>query len=692
MFKKLKILFICLAVIATAGGCSAGNSADKSQTETAEKEGQTQVQSTAIYPEDMFTERDLNPQYDEKTATKIELASEDVTIDKEGIYIISGSLSDGQIIVNASDTDKIQLVLNNVNINCNFSAPIYVKSADKIFITLAEGSANTLSVGGEYESADENNVDAVVFSKDDITFNGSGKLTVNAKYGHGIVGKDDVKFCGGTYQIDSQNKGVSANDSIRIGDGDFTVNSGKDAFQAENTEDETKGFVYIAKGTVNIDSAYDGISASATLQIDDGDFNIKTGGGSENVSSNEGNIGDGFSGATRPQRPDDSADAGSGATANTGFNTGSEDEGDGDNESAIVYTSFDAMSSATKSAGDGGNSGNQHQEPQQQEPQQEPQTSENQDESTENSTSQQSSSDSYKGIKSAAGLTINGGTFKIDAADDGIHSNGDITVNGGTYEIESGDDAVHADGNLVVNDGNITVKKCFEGLEGLSVTVKTGQIDITSSDDGLNASDGTGAQMGGPGGKGGRDGTGTPWEKPQRGSGDFQGKTPPDGTTIPEGGTKPDGFNKNAGGGNANENCFVRIEGGTVKVTTTGNDADGIDSNGSLFVTGGTLYICGTAPIDYDGSATITGGTIIAYGGANMAQNFGDDSTQGSYLTRLSQTAQSGASVVLKDADGKELYTYSLEQSAQCIIISTPDLVKGETYSLEVAGQTYRLS
>ncbi|MCR4901887.1 MAG: carbohydrate-binding domain-containing protein [Butyrivibrio sp.] len=240
----------------------------------------------------MFTSRDLETGYDESTSTTITLNTDSVevsgsgatadgttvTITEEGTYILSGELSDGQIIVEAEDTTKVQLVLNGVTITNDDSACIYIKSADKVFITLASGTTNTLSdTGSEYVQSDDNNVDGVIFAKSDVTFNGSGTLIINAGYDHGIVGKDDLKFTGGTYEITSTGHAIVANDSVRIKDGTFTLTSGdgKDGIQTSNEEETGKGYIYIEGGNITITSGDDGIHAATALIITGGTIDIK---------------------------------------------------------------------------------------------------------------------------------------------------------------------------------------------------------------------------------------------------------------------------------------------------------------------------------------------------------------------------------------------------------------------------------
>ena len=219
----------------------------------------------------------------ENAASGMYISGNIITITKEGTYVLSGALSEGQIVVDA-DSAKVQLVLDNADITCASSAAIYVKNADKTFITLAEGSENILMNTAEYETIDDNNIDAVIFSKDDLTLNGKGTLTINSEYGHGIVSKDDLKLVGGTYNITAENHALSGKDSVRIAEGTYNLTSGKDGIHSENADDDEKGFVYIASGDFTIESTGDGIDASYVVQIDDGAFDITAGGGAENAT------------------------------------------------------------------------------------------------------------------------------------------------------------------------------------------------------------------------------------------------------------------------------------------------------------------------------------------------------------------------------------------------------------------------
>ena len=235
-----------------------------------------------------FSNRDLSGDYDDAEAVTVSLngssakASSDsvqisggtVTITAAGTYILSGTLDNGSVIVNATKDDKVQLVLDGVTIRSETFAAIYVVRADKVFITLAEGSVNTLSNGGSFLQIDDNDVDAVIFAKDDVTLNGTGKLVVTSPAGHGIVGKDEVTVTDGVYEISSAKCAIRGKDSIAIAGGSFTLKAGTDGLHAENNDDDSLGNIYIAGGSFTITAADDGVHANSLLQIDGGAMTI----------------------------------------------------------------------------------------------------------------------------------------------------------------------------------------------------------------------------------------------------------------------------------------------------------------------------------------------------------------------------------------------------------------------------------
>lgn len=249
---------------------------------------------------------------------------------------------------------------------------------------------------------------------------------------------------------------------------------------------------------------------------------------------------------------------------------------------------------------------------------------------------------SAKGIKAGTNITVRSGSYTLDCADDGIHANGNVTISGGTFAITTGDDGVHADETVTITDGTLDISKCYEGIEGQTIDISSGTIDIVSSGDGLNAAGG--ADQSGFGGRG------------------------------------PDSF-----GGSSD--CCITISGGTIRIDASG---DGIDSNGDLNVSGGEIYVSGPmsdgdSALDYDGAATITGGTVVAAGYSGMAQNFGADSTQGSIL--LTCQSASTETIRVTDASGNVLVEFTPAKAYTCVVVSTPALTQGSTYTVTMGGQ-----
>ncbi len=240
--------------------------------------------------DDLFTDRDLTQTADLSNATTYTVSSNnDIHITEEGVYVITGTAENVTIYVEAADEAKVQLVLDGLNITNSDFPCIYVKSGDKIFVTTSSDS--TLSVTGIFVADGDTNTDGVIFSKSDITLNGTATLTIKST-ANGIVGKDDLKITGGTYNVESTKKCIEANDSIRISDGTFNLTSGTDAIHSENSDDDSLGYIYICGGTFTINAGDDGIHGTSIVQIDDGTFTINAVEGIEGtyVRINGGNI------------------------------------------------------------------------------------------------------------------------------------------------------------------------------------------------------------------------------------------------------------------------------------------------------------------------------------------------------------------------------------------------------------------
>lgn len=585
MKKYLAILIAALLVI--LAGCGSGDGTSAQTTNAS-----STVDAVSVDELDTTVSKsDQDASYDESSATKITLsgnavsisgdgASEKdgvVTIQQEGTYVVTGTLDDGQLIVDAADTQKVQIVLKGASINCSDHAALFIKQADKVFLTLAEGTENTLSSGSSYSLGDDDsNVDGVIFSRADLTMNGSGSLAVNAAYKHAVVSKDDLVVTGGQYAITADNGGgLYGKDCVKITGGTFIVKTGTDGLQASNAEKEDKGYIYISGGTFDITAGTDGIQAETVLRIDGGTFRITSGGGSANASTDKnGNNAPGWG-----------------------------------------------------KWGPGGGQGSTQE------------------------TDSSDTSDSAKGLKAGASLSVRGGTFSIDSSDDSVHCNGTVTIASGTFSLSSGDDGVHADDALLIEDGTITISRSYEGLEGLNVTITGGKIQLVASDDGINSAGGS--------------------------------------DTADQGRPGQNQFNVSE-----DSDIFIKITGGAITVDAGG---DGLDSNGNLQIEGGTIFVSGSSnggdgALDYEGTAKITGGTIVAAGMSGMAQGFSDSSTQYSILNSFSATLSSSDAITLKDSSGKVLATYTPAKSYNSVVVSCPDMKKGETYTLSAGSQSESLT
>lgn len=596
MKNSLFIIFLVLTVL--LAGCGKmetipnhGNSGTNDPTS-----GQTAVEYAPVDVSQLFSDRDYETDYKIAECTAITLQDttasgsgvsingSTVTITREGSYILSGSLTDGMIIVETDKETKVQLILDGADIHCHTSAPIYIKQADKVFITLADGSANSLSCGESYTAIDENNIDAAIFSKDDLTLNGSGSLTVSSPAGHGIVSKDDLRITGGSYTVTCAGHGFAGNDAVSIAGGSFTIQCGKDGIHGENDEDATLGTVYIGGGSFQITSDGDGISASATMQLDGGEYTLLCGGGSEYGE----------------EHTDDMFGGGMGGMGGMPGGMGGRGYGE-----MTTTTETDTAVSA-------------------------------------------------KGIKSTGAMTVTNGTYSINSADDAVHSNNALSVAGGTFQIATGDDGFHADEALSICGGTIVITESYEGLEGLTITVSGGDITLKASDDGLNAAGGN--DESGFGGVGGRPG----------GYGGFGG----------------DQFGSSS-------DSFIVISGGNLTVDA---DGDGIDSNGDLTFSGGCTVVegptnGGNGPLDYGGTGSLSGGTIIITGSSGMAQSLSSTGTQGVFAINVGSCG-AGTQVTITDADGKQILTITPQKSFGCVIISTPDIVKGESYTIDLGSNS----
>ena len=229
---------------------------------------------------DLFTERDLAQTPDLSAATTLTVTDgQDVTVTTEGVYVLSGAATDATVIVTATDA-KVQLVLSGLSVT-NADAPaIYVKDADKVFVTTTGDVGSALGVTGAFVPDGETDLDAVIWSASDLTLNGTGTLALSAAQGHGVVCKDDLAVTGGTYDVTSGSHGLKAHDSVCVCGGSLTIDAGSDGIHAEDADDAT-GFVYVSGGDLSITAASQGIRATTVVMIDDGTLDVSAAEGIE---------------------------------------------------------------------------------------------------------------------------------------------------------------------------------------------------------------------------------------------------------------------------------------------------------------------------------------------------------------------------------------------------------------------------
>ncbi|MCR5586060.1 MAG: carbohydrate-binding domain-containing protein [Lachnospiraceae bacterium] len=558
-----------------------------------------------------FTANDLKYSPDSSNLTSIKLDGDDIEIDGTGAYIyensvvisnggyyeITGTLDNGSVIVNAYNSSKIWVILNNAEINCDDGACFQVEQADKVFLNLKEDTTNIMTCGSEFSStAIADGISAACFARDDLTINGTGKLSINGAYKHGIEANDDMVIAGCDLTIEAAADAINANDSLRITEATVSATAGDDGFKIKKTD----GYFYMLSGTVDINSS-----------------------------------------------------------------------------------------------------------------------------------------------------------------DDAINATSDVTIDGGELVITAADDGIHSDTLFTMNDGKITMNSCYEGIEAVNIVVNDGEITLYPTDDGFNANGETsGSTMfggfgnsGGPMGNFGDATSGTAVTGDAKTDDSSDAKTddlsdaktdtenqgePPSMDGAPGESSEADASSEDSSSSDtssdenmpsddkmnsdssSSENAdstssetssedsdtvdsSIKINGGTITIINeNGNDADGLDSNGDIIITGGDIRISlnGTggsnSALDYSsetgGTCEISGGTIIACGGSAMAEKFSETSEQCSFLYGTSETITGGKKLKLKNSDGDELLSWEVPLSYTAACVSCPEMELNETYTLKMGDEKAKIT
>lgn len=618
-----------------------------------------------------------------------------VTISAPGTYIIDGTLDDGQIIVNTpNNSDEVSIMLNGVNANCSTSAPFFGMNG-KITLTLVDGTENIFTDASLYTYPDAltDEPNACLFSKRDLTIEGTGSLKVYGKYNNGIGCKNDLRLKNGTIYVEGYNNAVKGNDTVKVSGANVTaIAETGNGFKADTIDEEGKGNVIINSGTVNITTKVgDGIQASVSAELNGGttvvnaygdafksDAAVTIAGGTNTlISTNEDGIQaftdltvsggettvdalfDGLKadgaiyvsgGTTTVNSQEDGAQALTGVTVSDTAVLDITASQDGINCTAAVNitggtmditSQFDGIQSDTDliisgapvitvTAGGG-----------------------------ENATAD--TLNSQKGLKGTTSIQINGGTFNIHSCDDAIHSDDTVQIDGGIFDLYSGDDGIHANTVLNVNGleaytvtelsaerfgTDICCHTCYEAFEATYITINGGIVRGTSRDDGMNAS--TGSQT--------------------SGGGMFPGM----------------------GGGTSASDAFLNINGGYVYINSSG---DGLDSNGTITISGGTVFVSGpssggNSSLDHDGTFNINGGFVLAFGCADMIELPATSSAQRSFSIKLPSSQAAQTPFHFATSAGDFITTFKPAKNYQHIIISHPLITANSAHVYAYGGST----
>ena len=591
----------------------------------------------------------------EVTGDGISVSDNIITISKGGDFEVTGTLDDGQIVIDTEE--KVKLRLSGMSLTNKNGSAVYVKNADKAYITLTDNTKNTLTDGENYTSGDENEKGCIT-SRDNFEIKGSGSLTVNGNYNHGIFSSNSIEIGNGNITVNAKNDGIHANDTLAISGGTVNVTAEGDGLQAEEILDISEGEVNVTttgevKASTSNDFGGRGEMKDSSQMTDDEIKSMR-----EQMNNNQ---------FTQTEESDDSEDTSSkGIKADWMLDISGGEVTVNSTDHAIHCASDINITGGTLNL----------------------------------------SSESKKGISGHGDVTIDDGDITITKSTEGIESKKTLTINGGDIDITASDDGLNSGGTGANQNGGFGGGTNMQfGQQG-----DRGQIGRPNSNgQGGNQmtppempSDQNGNQMTPPEMPSNQNGNQmTPSEMPSDQNGGQM--TPPEMSngqngnqmTPPE---MPNGQNGNqmtppnmqqAEGNEQDSEHHIQINGGNIKIVA---DADGIDSNGSLFINGGTVTVDAQAmgaesAFDTDGAFIVNGGTIIGVSGSGMDESPNSYSAQNVILAYTTSQISAGDEVKITDSNGKTIAEYTAVKGGSKIVYSSDKLKTGETYTVYASGE-----
>lgn len=419
MKRLIVLLIVCAMILPALYGCTSKNTSSDTDTPSDSSFASEDTDATWDDSATVITLSDNDSSIDGSGAS---VKDNTITISSAGTYVISGSLTDGQIIVDATDNDLVRIVLNGVDIACSDSSPIYVDDALKVVLILAEGTENTVSDASSYDTDEDGEPDATIFSKADLSITGRGTLNVNANYNNGIKSKDDLKITEGTINVVSVDDGIIGKDMVAIENATVTINAGGDGIKATNDTDSALGYVRIDSGTLNITAVNDGIQGVSAVMINGGVLNISSGVGSANSINN---------------------------SSSSLYNPGSSMSSSSSEEESSSGKGIKSSSAITISGG---------------------------------SITVDSADDA---VHSNDAVTVSGGELTLNSGDDGMHADTSLIISGGSITITKSYEGLES-ATITINDGTIYITSsddginCAGGADSSSTSGRAGQANMNA--------------------------------------------------------------------------------------------------------------------------------------------------------------------------------------------------------------------